>query len=930
MGRDSTTLCGPQCIYTNHEGKDTAMGGRTESKVILDFKAGTVPIETVKAKLHDEEGVEFQVDYTMYSNGVEMISCTPSLTTPAPAAPDICELTDEEALALKEQKATLAAVSEPAAAAEPATAATLAAATQPAAAAAPASKKAPPAAANPMAHFLQSRYNARVGRAERPSLTETTTTEASPPADFAAMYEAAPKPPSSETGPAVSPDAGTRILNDILDSSEGAAVQVLIELGHQNTKTMAVSLDRTVKSLMQDIGSLFGVEVQRLKHGGKDLSPNALVSKYGIKQHHTIEVDGRLRGGGNDPPPPPATLSGLELGLELGANSDSLRAGGVSSPSAGAGGSNDPMPPARQIGADTGRGAGPSSSVPAGVINNLQPLGRSTAAAIENAETLPTCQMVMVDADGAARPHSPPPQLSAELYDAIAPAGSDRSDGPIIPSHEEMRDAAERLDPGGSRFNSEIEAMDAWVATRDARWQAETDAAALARKQEVSQRLQDEWDAAKNARAIAELEGYESELKDLQLEAREAMADEASAEMMKKMHDWQFTSFGKFHRFFRAGYQQTMADVDANPNRCTRKPSCPARNNAPGTVCTCTRTDKLIYAFHVGKHRVTKAHCVQSSGKTFVEAMLPLLCAYDDLSGVVPPELRTRDVAIITAPSQNLIDQMRNEGLGVTNEAVLATLPMHTRTGIPVATLAAFNRRIKWLTDTNSTTFDFSEYRGEFSIFAGTIQMMALIIKKQKERNLAPHKRMNPSDVRLIIGDEAHKGQGWLALPWDKPDSGREGSWVNIIQHFNKSMCIKFSASLKDGEEDIRTAVECRACPLMQKNILAIPIKTTWSYEGLARSDGSLMRHGMLEKAHGGRDGDVRMLRYSPMQPRCMATELGIELMSLRSESRGLPWGGMWRTITGTSRFRCEPDILTRHLNAVFLRLPEDTRTGRK
>ena len=44
--------------YTNDEGKGKLMGGKNRSEVFLRFDPGPVPLETVKAKIDSDDGVE--------------------------------------------------------------------------------------------------------------------------------------------------------------------------------------------------------------------------------------------------------------------------------------------------------------------------------------------------------------------------------------------------------------------------------------------------------------------------------------------------------------------------------------------------------------------------------------------------------------------------------------------------------------------------------------------------------------------------------------------------------------------------------------------------------------------------------------------------------------------------------------------------------
>ena len=79
--------------------------------------------------------------------------------------------------------------------------------------------------------------------------------------------------------------------------------------------------------------------------------------------------------------------------------------------------------------------------------------------------------------------------------------------------------------------------------------------------------------------------------------------------------------------------------------------------------------------------------------------------------------------------------------------------------------------------------------------------------------------------------------------------------------------------------------------------------------------------HGRLGSECDGQEGDVTMLRMSPLMPRVMAVEIGKQLLQHRAE-HGVPFSGMWRTITGTPAARSEPVLLAKHLNHVFETLP--------
>ena len=333
-----------------------------------------------------------------------------------------------------------------------------------------------------------------------------------------------------------------------------------------------------------------------------------------------------------------------------------------------------------------------------------------------------------------------------------------------------------------------------------------------------------------------------------------------------------------------------------------------------------TRANRMLKIWHQEKHRVGFFHSAQGSGKTWVQCLLPLLSGYSEYKKFCPPELRARDISLLSAPDNVLIEQMRVHGLGEANLASLKESKLHKFTGIPVEVLAAFNARVLFLKDEGAAKrVDWSRVREKYNVIVASVPLFTEFFKAQRET--PPAKRFQPRDVRLCIGDEAHIGLHWPDSPWFKPKKDKSWQWVIAMCPY--ATIVKFSGSKPEQESDLPNIDRCTAGELMRKGRQARPKVFNWTYEGLAKMSGEPYRQGQLEKT------DVEDLRLNPVQTRRALCQIGRKILANRAEKRK-PSVAIVRTQASTSAFIQRPQDVANHLQHVFDGLPACALTGKK
>jgi len=523
----------------------------------------------------------------------------------------------------------------------------------------------------------------------------------------------------------------------------------------------------------------------------------------------------------------------------------------------------------------------------------------------------------------------PPPALSVVLANNIKPLPYNRENfidpdtACLPPTYKMVEQAAKRLDPMDTgMFAADLERWGAFLDAREEYHLRVRDERAAIAAAEAAEALEMELEAERLERDKKFLSTYTSPMD--RIRDKMVIGEKSSP----SMHDWQARAAGKLMANMSKGYKDISAKLIAEPHVCSGKPECPVARGFPGAQCTCTNEDKLINHFHQEKARIARVWVTQGGGKTLVECLLPLLLRYDDEMLTCPEELKTRDITIITAPENQLLLQMRGEGLGVTNRAELATMPMYTKTGIDLDVLIEYNSRVHFLPKSETADdVDWPSLRERYSVIVGSIQKWGYVMKAQKDKPVG--ERLEPEDIRTLIGDESHLGTGWKATPWEKYD--KDASWGWAIQRCWKSNVFKFSGSLKSAEEDLPIVVECKACELIDKGLLCAPQVHTWGFEGMVQASTRLpFEAGKLDEE------DARELRLGAVGLRLAALDIAKDQLKDRDGvgeyATGMP-------ITAMTRVACNqaydgatpaPRFVADHINAAYSALPKCKTTNRK
>jgi len=524
----------------------------------------------------------------------------------------------------------------------------------------------------------------------------------------------------------------------------------------------------------------------------------------------------------------------------------------------------------------------------------------------------------------------PPPALPPVLANNILPVAYNRDNfmdpdavRGLPPTLVQVEAAARRADPNNTgMFDEDLRQWAAYREARDAyflrRRDAHADAAAAAAAAEVAARAEEE----RLAREKKFLGGYNSDIME-GIRERAVMGSEGEI----TMHNWQANAARDLGMYISDGYKNVSAKVASEPDVCSGNTDhCRRACGIYGAPCTCTPEDRYITAFHTTKARVGRVWVTQGGGKTVVECLLPLLMSYKNRMALCPLELKTRDITIISAPEAVLIQQMRSEGLGVVDPEELAGSAMYKSTGIPLDVLIAYNSRVHFITEATKD-IDWPMLRATKAVIVGNIQKLGKLMGAQADKPEA--ERIQWEDVSTLIGDESHVGTGWLGTHWEKCE--RDGSWGWLIQKCNKALVLKFSGSLKEAESDLPIVIECKACELIDKGLLCVPVLIIWGYEGMRRSsDESLYVTGQLDEE------DARELRTGPHNFRIAGIDIAKVVMADRKGigefASGLPVSQMTR-VQGKQAYdgaNKDPIFVADHMNAAYAALPICETTGRK
>jgi hypothetical protein len=526
-----------------------------------------------------------------------------------------------------------------------------------------------------------------------------------------------------------------------------------------------------------------------------------------------------------------------------------------------------------------------------------------------------------------ARP--PPPALPPALANNILPVAYNRANfmdpdsAGLPPTLVQVEAAARRADPNSTgMFDEDLRQWAAYLEARDAyrlrARDARADAAAAAAAGEVAARAE-----------VERLAREKKFLSDYNSNTMEGIRERAlmGAERGITMHNWQANAASTLTQYMVAGYKDVSAKVASEPGVCSGNTDhCRRACGIYGAPCTCTTEDRFINHFHTSKARVGRVWVTQGGGKTMVECLLPLLMGYKERMAACPPELKTRDITIISAPETVLINQMRAEGLGVVDPEVLKGSAMYKNTGLSLDVLAAYNSRVHFLTE-STKDIDWPTLRDTKNVIVGNIQKWGKLMGAQAGKPEA--ERIQWEDVSTLIGDESHLGTGWMDTPWDKCEAN--ASWGWLIQRCNKSWVFKFSGSLKEAESDLPIVIECKACELIDKGLLCQPVLNVWGFEGMVRaSDESPYVKDQLDEE------DARELRTGPHNFRIAAIDIAKVMAADRKGigefASGLPVSQMTRvqgkqTYDGASK---DPTFVAAHMNAAYAALPICDLTGRK
>ena len=287
--------------------------------------------------------------------------------------------------------------------------------------------------------------------------------------------------------------------------------------------------------------------------------------------------------------------------------------------------------------------------------------------------------------------------------------------------------------------------------------------------------------------------------------------------------------------------------------------------------------------------------CAMGSGKTLPEILMALLVDWSKMA-----QLRTKTgmdaepCTLLTAPGREQVDQMRQQGLGVTDVEKLKDMPMCYLSGIPAEILARFNERVVFLGDHTASEWfhpvNMAKLR-KGRVFVSGIAKIAGVLKYEREELKAPEleRFFHERKFSLWLADEAHFGIHYPVSPFDEPSVGGEWSWV--LYSFKYAYVAKFSGSIhevEDTNDRVPKGGRCTSGELIHFRRMAEPRITVCSYEGMRKYDDSYFHSDSLT------DKDVNYLRTHPRYLTVFFWEVMRDVLRRRKETR-LPKTAMIR-----------------------------------
>ena len=287
--------------------------------------------------------------------------------------------------------------------------------------------------------------------------------------------------------------------------------------------------------------------------------------------------------------------------------------------------------------------------------------------------------------------------------------------------------------------------------------------------------------------------------------------------------------------------------------------------------------------------------CAMGSGKTLPEILMAVLVNWFKMAQLrTEASMEAEPCVLITAPGREQIDQMRQQGLGVTDAKRLEDLPICFLSGFPAEFLARFNERVVFLDQHTAAEWfhpiNMAKLR-KARVFVGGIQKVAMLLKYERDMLKVPEleRFFHERKISLWIADEAHFGIHYPVSPYDKPEVGGEWSW--ILYTFKYAFVAKFSGSIHEAEDTndrVPKGGRCTAGELMHFRRMAEPRITICSYEGMKKYDGSYFHSESLT------DVDVSYLRTHPRYLNVFFWEVMRDVLRRRLET-GLPVTAMIR-----------------------------------
>ena len=376
---------------------------------------------------------------------------------------------------------------------------------------------------------------------------------------------------------------------------------------------------------------------------------------------------------------------------------------------------------------------------------------------------------------------------------------------------------------------------------------------------------------------------------------------------------WQLASPNGLVSGFGTAIAETTAAAADDPKRCVA--SC-IECGTHG--CQCTNDDRRMAFWHGNMRqrdewdddkddeaqagmlrpwRLLYFLCAMGSGKTLPEILMAVLVNWFKMAQLrTEASMEAEPCVLITAPGREQIDQMRQQGLGVTDAKRLEDLPICFLSGLPAEFLARFNERVVFLDQHTAAEWfhplNMAKLR-KARVFVGGIQKVAGLLKYERDTLKVPEEErfFHERKISLWIADEAHFGIHYPVSPYDKPEVG--GEWAWILYTFKYAFVAKFSGSIHEAEHEndrVPKGGTCTAGELMYFRRMAEPLITICSYEGMRKYDGSFFHSDSLT------DVDVSYLRTHPRYLNVFFWEVLADVLRRREgtqkrELRSVPGG---------------------------------------